>query len=265
MMAHTISPKSAPHTHTVVLLHGRDSSGPEFASEFFESQASDLRTLAEIFPTVKWVFPTAIPRHSARFGVQMSQWFDMWSTENPAEKEELQLAGMRESLPPILNILKTEAELLSLERVILGGISQGAALAILALMCSGMRIAGFIGFCSWLPLRSDIVQFKEKGDIKRDLSLLIHGSLHKQDGKFITGTSAASCKDDQSMLDIPIFLSHSIDDEVVSIRNGQDIYMTLRSFGFDVTWKSYEDGGHWINEPQGVDDLVEFMHTKGGF
>lgn len=26
-----------------------------------------------------------------------------------------------------------------------------------------------------------------------------------------------------------------------------------------VTWKGYEDGGHWVNEPEGLDDLNDFI------
>jgi len=26
-----------------------------------------------------------------------------------------------------------------------------------------------------------------------------------------------------------------------------------------VTWKAYADGGHWIHEPQGVDDMADFF------
>jgi len=41
---HTVAPIAA-HTHTVIFLHGRDSNATEFAPEFFESQASDDRTM----------------------------------------------------------------------------------------------------------------------------------------------------------------------------------------------------------------------------
>jgi lysophospholipase II len=54
------------HSHTVILLHGRDSNASEFAGEFLESQASDGRILPEVFPTIKWVFPTSKLRNSAR-------------------------------------------------------------------------------------------------------------------------------------------------------------------------------------------------------
>ena len=50
-----IVPPTTPQTHTIIFLHGRGSNGPEFESEFFESQASNKMTLPEMFPHVKWV------------------------------------------------------------------------------------------------------------------------------------------------------------------------------------------------------------------
>lgn len=54
-----VAAPSKQHTHTIILLHGRDSTASEFASEFFESQASDDLTLPETFPSIKWVFPSS--------------------------------------------------------------------------------------------------------------------------------------------------------------------------------------------------------------
>jgi len=92
--AHIVAPRG-DHTQTIILLHGRDSIASEFAEEFFESQASDDRTLPEIFPTTRWVFPTSKIRNSARFEAPMSQWFDMWSVENHSEKNEIQIDGFK--------------------------------------------------------------------------------------------------------------------------------------------------------------------------
>jgi predicted esterase len=64
-----------------------------------------------------------------------------------------------------------------------------------------------------------------------------------------------------SVVETPIFLSHSRDDGVVPIANGKKLYTALEKLGMVVTWKLYEDGGHWINEPQGVDDIVSFIRA----
>lgn len=120
MEAPHIEGPTANHMHTVISLHGRGNTASKLAPEFFQSQASDDRTLPEIFPGFKWVFPALKLRPSARFdSTEMSQWFDMWcvslpprkkqwltncrSTENPHERMEIQFEGLKESVAQILN------------------------------------------------------------------------------------------------------------------------------------------------------------------
>jgi lysophospholipase-2 len=60
---------------------------------------------------------------------------------------------------------------------------------------------------------------------------------------------------------IPVLLEHCRDDEVITVGNGQHLQGWLQSLGFNVQWREYADGGHWVNEPQGVDDLVGFLRA----
>lgn len=262
---YTVAPLADNHTHTIILLHGRDSTASEFANEFFESQASDGRTLPEIFPTVKWVFLTSKMRKSARFGVEMSQWFDIWSVADPTEKEEIQLEGLRESIEDILNIIRTEMSSVPVSRIVLGGISQGSATAIMAMLYGQGRLGGFIGLCTWLPLQGWVADYAR--NFGRNYALNnIHTILEMKAHE----TTLTDAQLDhliamrESALGTPIFLSHSKDDEVVPIENGRLLHRTLEYLDMSTTWKEYEDGGHWVNEPQGVDDMVEFLHARVG-
>nr|POE63688.1 acyl-protein thioesterase 1 [Quercus suber] len=220
---------SAEHTHTAILLHGRDSVAAEFAAEFFESQASDERTLPEIWPNVKWVFPAAGMLRSARFGCALSQWFDMHSTEDPHEQEDAQ--DMAQSIRRVREVVAEEAALVSggARKVLLGGISQGCAVAVHALLGGDVRLAGLIGLCSWMP-RARAVSAREKSS---------------------------------SAIDTPVLLCHAQDDEVIDVRFGRELRETLESIGMDVRWREYAAGGHWVNVPHGVDDMVAFMRTIG--
>lgn len=125
-----VHPKTA-HTHTVIFLHGRDSHCEEFAGELMESEASEPagrpRTFVDLFPNVRWVFPGAPILFSQRFDTSMSQWFDIWSVEDPTERPAMQLPGLRQSSEQILSIIAEEEELVSRERIFLAGISQGFA------------------------------------------------------------------------------------------------------------------------------------------
>jgi len=53
--------------------------------------------------------------------------------------------GLQESIRDVLSLIREEAQTASLERIILSGISQGCAIAILTLLSSGIDLGGFIG------------------------------------------------------------------------------------------------------------------------
>jgi predicted esterase len=64
----------------------------------------------------------------------------------------------------------------------------------------------------------------------------------------------------QGLLQTPILLEHSRDDTVIPVSNGQYICQVLKELGFSaVEWHEYEDGGHWFNEPHGVDEFAAFL------
>ncbi|KAH8773160.1 lysophospholipase II [Hyaloscypha sp. PMI_1271] len=229
-----VNPLGAGHTHTVIFLHGREDFG-EYMAEFLSDKSSDGRTLPEKFPTMRWVFPTAKIRFS---------WFDVWDVRNPEEKKELAIPGLRESIRQILEIIEQEAKIVPMERIILGGLSQGCATAILTLLSSGLEIGAFIGWCGWLPLQRSIEEFDD-GCIgkKRDISRHIQTILQST----------------QPATKTPLFLAHSEDDDIVPFELGNDLHQIMKRLGFNVTRKKYKDGGHWIQPDHGLDDMCTFL------
>lgn len=260
---HTIGPSQGhQHTHTVIFLHGRDSTNVEFAKELFESEASlpsdQPRTLPALLPTVKWVFPAAPILHASRFDTNMSQWFDMWSVEDPAERAaELQLDGLRRSAAGILRIVRREEAHAPRERMYLAGISQGFATALAAFFADGAGaagaggLAGMIGLCSWMPLGGPLGAGE---DARQQLAVLHRGTAD-------LGAGPRGSARSQPGRPTPVLLCHSTDDDVVPVRHGRNLRDTLHECPQDVEveWHEYEDGGHWVNEPQGVDDMVAFI------
>lgn len=298
---HTVGPSHGhPHTHTIIFLHGRDSTNVEFAEELFESEASGQapeqpRTLPALLPTVRWVFPAAPVTRASRFDADMSQWFDMWSAEDPAERaEELhgQRDGMRQSAAAVLRVLRDEtARLLpmpgsggtSRERIFLAGISQGFATALAAFHfgrlaaagaaaadgahpargdAAGGGLAGMIGLCSWMPLLGGRLGTEDKKLKTQDefSAVLRRGAEEEEDDAPKIPLTAEESH--QSRRATPVLLCHSADDHVVPVRHGRDLRdILLHKFPRDVQveWHEYESGGHWVNEPQGVDDMIAFV------
>ncbi|KAF2804875.1 alpha/beta-hydrolase [Mytilinidion resinicola] len=253
---HVVAP-TATHTHTIIFLHGRGSTATEFESEFFESQASDDRFFTQIFPGIKWVFPCAAMRHAEVDNEEMCQWFDMASVQRPNERMELQEQGLQESVEFLLRVLKDESAEVPMDRIFLGGISQGCATAIHALLQNGARLGGFIGLCSWLPFEDAIQEIVQKTSSPTQRINSIRQLL-----------SLDHDTEDPIVLQTPVFLSHSEDDGVVPVANGKALCDGLKALGMTVEMSCYPDGGHWVNEPKGVDGIVAFIESvmeRSGF
>lgn len=226
---HIVHP-TAPHTHTIIFLHGRGSNATTFCNEIFESQDSSGRFFPAMFPSIKWVFPCAKKRWAMLEKKDIHQWFDISSVQRPQENIELQKKGLWESVDQVLSVLRKEAELVKgTQNVIVAGISQGCATAIFALLASGIRVGGFFGFCGWLPLAEEIQQI-------------------------ITVPGRSS-----DVLATPVLLQHCLNDQVVPVSNGVDLEQSLRKIGVQLRWECFEIGGHWLNEPEGVDGIARFI------
>ncbi len=230
----------------MVFLHGRGDNAQNFAASLSRSRDSQGRTLIDAFPTFRWVLPQAPLRPCAKFpGDVLSQWFDTWDVRNPTEREELQIAGLKETVPAIRSILASEAAKLGArwDRVVLAGISMGAASSAYTLFnldvpaAEGGRLAAFMGFsgrcqfaCRTLPEIRDVLGLEGVPD---------HDNVVRR---------------------TPILLEHCIDDPLVSIRIGRGLRDVLQGYGAQVEWKEYPTGGHWFNSPAGISDAVDFLN-----
>jgi predicted esterase len=246
----TVQP-TAPQTHTVVFLHGRGDNINNFVHSLDHFTDSQRQSLAARFPSFRWVFPqapTAQPVSCA--GQQWPQWFDIWNTADFSLREELQAEGLRSSVNRIRQLLAEEAALLGgrWDRVILAGISQGAATSVHTLLnlnipqpsdgVSGPRgLGAFMGFSCRMPFPG-----RSLGDTRKVLQLDIvpaHADV---------------------LQNTPILLEHCADDPLVLIQGGRALRDSLRGFGAQVEWKEYPKGGHWFNSPNGADDVVVFLN-----
>lgn len=110
----------------------------------------------------------------------------------------------------------------------------------------------------WLPLIEEAHTIAECSASNAS-TLRKFRTLFQKDSEDLSTLDLVDIADpDGSALVTPIFLSHCKDDHVVPICNGEKLRQSLQHLGMAVEWKAYEKGGHWINEPQGVDDIVAF-------
>ncbi|KAI1399749.1 alpha/beta-hydrolase [Hypoxylon fuscum] len=264
------------HTHTVIFLHGRGDTSANIADVFLTFlRTSHGVSLIDTFPSVRWVFPQAEDRLASKYNEVWPQWFDVWNILDMTDCEELQAPGLRESVASIRRIVRREAERVGgLDRIVLAGISQGGATAAHALFHLGAavesdakklehrvidieaspppksptRLAALMGFSSWLPFPG--------GSLEETREVLgLEGEEEEEE--------SSQQSSDEVVHNTPVFLSHCADDPLVFVEYGLQLRDGLREFGMNVTWKEYPEGGHWINAPQGVDDVVEFLKGQG--
>lgn len=232
------------HKYTIILLHGRGSNGEEFADEFLAGQCSNGKTLTQQnLQHCKWVFPQAHERISTVFQEEISEWFDIFSLSNTDEREELQLEGLRESIEHVQGIIEEEMKHVPAERIVLGGISQGLAVASHVLLSGNYKLGGFLGFSGWLPLRSHLRKVTES-NATNPLKAMYTEVLGMPKATAFAGA-----------LDTPVFISHSADDPTIDIELGYEVRDILRGLGMEVDFYELQDGGHWIQEPKGYDAI----------
>lgn len=246
-----IVPPRTAHTHTVVFLHGRGDEAENFSRSLSRWTNSEHRTLFDVFPSFRWVFPRC--EKAASFsagGDKVSQWFDIWNVRDFSDREEIQVYGLKESVKLVRRVLAVEAKILKgrWDRIVLAGFSQGAATATHILLNQtvpteaddGIKLTGglgaYMGFSCRMPFPG------------RDLA----GT------RKVLGLEDVP-DDDEVIRKTPILLEHGDSDEVVLIQNGRVLRDTLREFGAQICWKEYPDRGHWLDAPDGTDDCIEFL------
>ncbi|GBF61928.1 acyl-protein thioesterase [Trichophyton mentagrophytes] len=287
-----IQPRDS-HQCTIILLHGRGSNAAKFGPILLSSSIAHLdqacigaeHTLVSAFPHAKFVFPTASKRRATAYNRSIiNQWFDNWplSTDTPPattqqekqRREYLPADGLRETSLYLHKLLREEISLLGgdAKRVILGGLSQGCAASLVALLLwDGDPLGAAFGMCGWLPFRHQMEHFIQE----------VHASESDKDSPFIEKTedddnipppvqAIMSLTEDLEMSlpgrrprelpfqHVPLFLAHGTEDEKVPVVYGRDARRCLSEMGVDVTWEEYAGLGHWYSGDM-LGDLVAFL------
>ena len=196
----TIEAETAPNpTATILILHGLGADGTDFVPI---AQELDLAAAGP----VRFVFPHAPVRPvTINNGHRMRAWYDILGSEIRGQEDE---PGLRESLADVDALLKREEERgMPANRIVLAGFSQGCAMALLAGLRHGERLAGIAGLSGYLPLAP-------------------HTAAER---------SAANG-------DVPVFMAHGQHDEIVLPVRGTASRDALRLLGHDVEWHEYAMG-----------------------
>lgn len=177
----------------------------------------------------------------------------------------MQLQGLADSAKYIQSILNRELDTIPSKNIILGGLSQGCAMALPVLLSLKFPLGGFVGMSGWLPFRNDIDEIILPQGSAGDAAPFLFDGVDESADQDPSAAAINFARDillmdplnililshEQTCLTTPVFLGHGENDEKVRCKLGEEAAQTLTSLGMQVTWKSYPGLGHWynINEP----------------
>ncbi|KAF6041207.1 LYPLA1 [Bugula neritina] len=156
---------TAKHTATVIFLHGLGDTGDGWCQEF--------RSRAQ-HPWIKYIFPHAPTQPvSLNMGMNMPSWFDIKGLSPDAPQDEV---GLKKSSDLLRSIIDEEAKSIPSERIVIGGFSQGGAVAIYTSLTSDIKLGGLLAFSTWLPLHTKVMDIVKDAN-KKVPTLQCHGDI----------------------------------------------------------------------------------------
>ncbi|KAF2021471.1 phospholipase/carboxylesterase family protein-like protein [Aaosphaeria arxii CBS 175.79] len=284
-----IPPKSGTTPRTIlIILHGRGSTADIFAKPLLDHLVSPritaqgeeeaARQFYDHFPTAQFVFPTASLRRAVAYNRSLThQWFDQYPLDEyaPEHKSHIQLVGLKESVTYIHGLISEAVREVGARNIVLMGLSQGCATALLsALLWEGEALGAIVGFCGWLPLREGVNGAMSAGEDEEDGDGLFDRG-EKNEGEedksgFERGVEwlreelelKINEKDvnigSSSIRKTPFFLGHGVEDEKVPFQLGRLAARCLQEMDLDVTFHEYKGLGHWYSEDM-LKDIVSFI------
>lgn len=299
-----VPPRQLPHRQTFIILHGRGSWADRFGPVLLETPVAALSaqsssslpaspvTLSNIFPHARFVFPTAARTRATIYARSLThQWFDNWKLDpsDTEERSELQIPGLRASTGHIHALIRAQIQDTpgGAPNVVLAGLSQGSATALLSLLLwEGESLAAAFGMAGWLPfcanLRGEMEEEKEEDGECDDDDLFERQDREEDKGDLDPPQRAVAWL--RETLDVPelcpktdrggggvmpyqktpVFLGHGVLDDRVDVILGRNAAACVGALGARVVAKEYESLGHWYSGEM-LRDIVDFITDKTGW
>lgn len=199
------------HTATLIFLHGLGDTGHGWASAIGEIRQ----------PFIKVICPTAntIPV-TLNAGFRMPSWFDLLTLDSSGPEDT---DGIKNACKLIHSMVDNEVKAgIPPNRILLGGFSQGGALALYSALTYPQKLAGVVCLSCWLP-------------------------LHKT---FPDSLKAPS--------DLPVLQCHGDFDAVVPYKWGQMTASLLKVFLNTTEFKTYKGLSHSSSDAE-FQDVKKFV------
>lgn len=323
-----VEPYSQPHKQTLIILHGRGDWAHNFAPvllqmplsipsskpsrpshdpsvsqsqiSYDDPQSPSTRrgqfpsTLQSVLPHTKFIFLTAPMRSCTMInGEENRQWFDNFSLINPEMRQDLQVAGLQETVQVVHRLLRDEAKdsavLGKARQLALMGFSQGAA----ATLISGLlwddksensrpadetTLVAVVSMSGWLPFRrildeqeaNEVYKLANRKKVPTGLTHLRH--FLGIDQATTDGQKELENKDSERLDALPtshipavsILLCHGKEDIHVDPSLSRTAAKSLLDLGvIDVVTREFDELGHFVNAAE-IGEVAEFLREKFG-
>ncbi|KAI9831528.1 MAG: hypothetical protein M1826_003418 [Phylliscum demangeonii] len=215
-----VIPAVKRHTATVIMAHGLGDT---------VSLAENFR-LRRRFEHVAFVFPNAptIPI-SGNMGFRMPGWYDIRSFTDVTQSS-VDEAGIRRSQAHLHALIAAEVRdrHIAADRIVLGGFSQGGAMALVAGITCPARLAGIFALSAYMLLPTQL---------------------------------RAMVPPENANGQTPVWMAHGEADPLVRCEWGRASAERLRTWGWQVEWKTYPHLAHSA-DPQEMDDLEHWLEQR---
>ncbi|CAH1968289.1 unnamed protein product [Acanthoscelides obtectus] len=167
-------------------------------------------------PHVKVICPTAPTMPvTLNAGFRMPSWFDLKTLDESGPEDE---PGIKAAAKQVHTLIESEISAgIAAERIMVGGFSQGGALALYSMLTYPQKLAGVVALSCWLPLNKSFPASKTSPD------------------------------------DVPVFQCHGDCDPIVPYKWGQMTASVLKTMLTNVDFKTYRGVGHTSSDQELVD------------
>jgi lysophospholipase-2 len=211
MAAPVIISASAKHTSTLIFLHGLGDTGNGWASAMATIKTPNMKVICPTAPTI----PVTL-----NAGFRMPSWFDLKTLDINGPEDD---AGIDRATEGIHSLINSEIQGgIASNRIIVGGFSQGGALALHAALTYPQPLGGIMALSCWL---------------------IRHKSY----------PVSRQCPDS-----VPVFQCHGDCDPVVQYKFGQMSSSLLKTFMRNVQFVTYKGMTHSSSDEE-LADLKKFI------
>nr|CAI5839907.1 unnamed protein product [Callosobruchus analis] len=172
-------------------------------------------------PHVKVICPTANTMPvTLNGGYRMPSWFDLKTLDESGPEDE---PGIKAAAKQVHTLIDSEISAgIAADRIVVGGFSQGGALALYSMLTYPKKLAGVVALSCWLPIAKTFPAAKKSPD------------------------------------DVPVFQCHGDCDPIVPYKWGQMTASVLKTMLNNVDFKTYQGVGHTSSD-QELMDMKQFL------